>query len=935
MNKTHCFVQRLFQISLIGWISFHGLVFADENVEQAEQANFSFATGNLYLPDVKIPNFGSFSVNLLLVDESTLEFVLQAVQLTSVANDSPTVFSFETGKLFIPAMTVTDQEDHQVQYTKVEMISIPDSETLRFQLVGISNQQGDHLLTLEENLNFNNSRAPIPFTIEKAEWDAEKSRLQVQGKGKKNKSVVISSVSSKQVLGTTTSNNKGAWKLEASELTVVPCQIQAKLDNDVAKKPVEQAPADCDTQQPSRSSMVVLAANDLGMHCADLDYQIFSILPPFNVVHAQVLQRGTQSILPQLLDDSQVDVVYQATSNPKDPLGKESINTGNNSTSGAKSNFWENLAGSHTMGGLAYRSLYPGQDKLGLCDPLQEICPSSLDLFEPLILDTGLPVPDPVQLPHLVPVQQTMPGSTNSPQYFKRFDVDLPFFKNFPFGDVIQQVRWFAADGIPILPKDDDGNLNAYPLMRIQAVAKNTPPTQNVLGAVDIVLPVASEADCQTCHADPDDFGNGAATRLASVKTYADGTPWEIMRQASAPGPEKLLNASKMNILRLHDAKQGTRYTSSADGNSTPCHHGTEAACLANRTPVQCSQCHYSPALDLAQVGPVDEPEQGEWGRQQTRHVSMSRAMHSHHGQFTELFSPMLSPDDPQRTPEIAQQLLETSCYQCHPGKRTRCLRGAMAQAGIVCQDCHGNMRQVGNDFSGGLPTRDGLDLTQRVPWANEPKCQSCHIGDALTITQLNTSDFILSKEGIRLLQTYRKSVAQQANLPFIEMPQSRFAENENLYRLSKGHGGVMCEGCHGSTHAIWPVPPSDHGPNSVSLANDNLAALDLQGHAGTLIECTTCHEAGSLKPTLKGPHGLHPINDPLWNEKHEEVAEKDKNACRACHGLKGEGTVLARVAADRIFQTKEEESNGSKTITLKKGTMVGCNLCHENELAK
>ena len=927
MNKVSYLIQSLIQISLIWWISFNSVVLADDNVDQA---NFSFATGNLYLPMVEIPLFGTFGVNLLLVDESQLEFVLQDVQLTTVANDSPTVFSFETGELFIPAITVAERNGKQVQYTKVNMISVPDSDPLRFQLVGISNQQGENIFSLENDFDFN-SITSTRLTIEKAEWDAEESQLQVQGKGNKNKSVTISNANSGQILGATTTSNKGEWELEIPVLAIVPCQIQAKLDKNIAKKVVEQAPADCDTNSSPPSNMVVLAANDLGMHCADLDYQVFSILPPFNVVHAQVLQRGTQNTLPQLLDDSQVDVVYQATSNPKDPLGKESINTGNNSNNGAKSNFWESLDGSHTIGGLTYRSLYPGQDKLGLCDPVTDICPSSLDLFEPLALDTGLPVPDPVQLPNLVPVQQAMPGISNSPQYFKRFDVDLPFFKDFPFGGVIQEVRWFAADGIPILPKDDNGNLNAFPLMRIQAVAKNTAPTP--IAAVDIVVPVASEADCQTCHADPDDFGNGAATRLASVKTYADGTPWEIMRQASAPGPEKLLNASKINILRLHDAKQGTYYTSSADGSSTPCNNGTEPACLVNRTPVQCSQCHYSPALDLAQTGPVDEPEQGEAGRQQTRHISMSRAMHSHHGQFTDLFSPMLSPDDPQRTSAVAQQLLEKSCYQCHPGKKTRCLRGAMAQAGSVCQDCHGDMKQVGNDFSGGLPTGDGLDLTKRVPWANEPKCQSCHIGDAVTVAKLNTADFILSASGIRLLQTYQKSVAKQADLPFIAMPQSRFAENENLYRLSKGHGGVMCEGCHGSTHAIWPVSPSDN--NSATLANDNVAAVDLQGHAGKLIECTTCHEAGSLKPALKGPHGLHPVDDPTWNKKHEDIVEKDRNACRACHGLKGEGTVLARVAADRTLQAKEKQPDGSKTIILKQGTIVSCNLCHRNELAR
>jgi hypothetical protein len=45
-----------------------------------------------------------------------------------------------------------------------------------------------------------------------------------------------------------------------------------------------------------------------------------------------------------------------------------------------------------------------------------------------------------------------------------------------------------------------------------------------------------------------------------------------------------------------------------------------------------------------------------------------------------------------------------------------------------------------------------------------------------------------------------------------------RFAENTNaLFRFSKGHGGLACQACHGSTHAIWP--------NVTDGANDNVAA--------------------------------------------------------------------------------------------------------------
>jgi hypothetical protein len=65
-------------------------------------------------------------------------------------------------------------------------------------------------------------------------------------------------------------------------------------------------------------------------------------------------------------------------------------------------------------------------------------------------------------------------------------------------------------------------------------------------------------------------------------------------------------------VLRLHDKKYGAIYTA-ADGSPRACDPAddTDKHCLDSRRSIQCSQCHYSPALDLTQGGPVDEPEQG------------------------------------------------------------------------------------------------------------------------------------------------------------------------------------------------------------------------------------------------------------------------------------------------------------------------------------
>ena len=310
--------------------------------------------------------------------------------------------------------------------------------------------------------------------------------------------------------------------------------------------------------------------------------------------------------------------------------------------------------------------------------------------------------------------------------------------------------------------------------------------------------------------------------------------------------------------------------------------------------------------------------------------------MHGHHGALAvtnpvtggPLFPPMPAPGS-GRTGDEVQAVLEETCYQCHPGKRTKCLRGAMAAGGVVCQDCHGDMTQVGDDFTAGLPHGQGVDLAKRVPWAHEPGCQSCHTGDA-TANLAGLPGAVVADDGVRLLQAYLTGDAAASP---IQAPDSPFAESESLYRLSSGHGGVMCEGCHGSTHAIWPNP--------VVAANDNLAAMQLQGHRGTLSECTTCHAAGSFtiedflpqnfdaQGRMKGPHGGHPA-DAMWNDKHKEAWEKAPNTCRSCHGADLRGTVLSRMAVDRTLKSKEEQPNGSKTIVLTQGTPVSCTQCHE-----
>ncbi len=65
-----------------------------------------------------------------------------------------------------------------------------------------------------------------------------------------------------------------------------------------------------DNTVPKTSPYIVIAWNDLGMHCLDKDFSVFSILPPFNTLHAQVIKTGKN---PKILDPNSVSVYYKAT----------------------------------------------------------------------------------------------------------------------------------------------------------------------------------------------------------------------------------------------------------------------------------------------------------------------------------------------------------------------------------------------------------------------------------------------------------------------------------------------------------------------------------------------------------------------------------------------------------------------------------------------
>ena len=187
------------------------------------------------------------------------------------------------------------------------------------------------------------------------------------------------------------------------------------------------------------------------------------------------------------------------------------------------------------------------------------------------------------------------------------------------------QKELFSAEGIPITPTDDNFFNNPYSLMRISAFDAQS---GQELDHLDVVVPVATETDCQNCHK------TGAIAADDPAIIWSQNPDLEIR--------------SKINILKLHDADIGSNLEASQ--------------------PVLCAQCHYSPALDLAGTGPVGD---------QVGKPNFSNVMHEYHGQLDDNGVPVFAPNAP----------VEDTCYQCHPGKITQCQRGAMKTCLLYTSD--------------------------------------------------------------------------------------------------------------------------------------------------------------------------------------------------------------------------------------------------------
>ena len=209
--------------------------------------------------------------------------------------------------------------------------------------------------------------------------------------------------------------------------------------------------------------------------------------------------------------------------------------------------------------------------------------------------------------------------------------------------------------------------------------------------------------------------------------------------------------------------------------------------------PVLCQSCHPDPLLNSA-----GKPEL----------LNLPASIHGFHANY------MTGMDGGE------------ACNACHPEAFTRCARGVHATgAGLTCVNCHGTMEDhalalLKGEQSAGKAKAGRLmrhlkprlvasvdDIEARKPWTDEPDCLTCH------------EDF----------------TAPQTDSAFNQWVRGP----QGLYRTRGDDAGIMCEACHGSTHAEYPAVNAFH-PDL-----DAIQPLQYQGAPGPIGSggnCAVCH---------------------------------------------------------------------------------------------
>jgi hypothetical protein len=375
----------------------------------------------------------------------------------------------------------------------------------------------------------------------------------------------------------------------------------------------------------SNAKYIVLAWNDLGMHCLNPTYDAAVILPPFNTIQAQVVKRGAP---PQLVDAaSGISVQFRL------------VNNSSSSNKRSYGQFWTNL--------------------------------------------------------------RTLFGVTRSN------DVGLGGLFGFTDQRLTGTMDWdgaahtFRAEGIPVVPVDDNGVWSPYQ----QAIVTVKDAGGAICAETMAMVPTSDEIDCAKCHA-PD---GTAKQTFEDILAKHDGATGTTLRSS-----EPVLCASCHGSPALGATSQGSSgmYLSRAV-------HGFHSSIAS---PPVCYDCHPGNLTKCSRS---------------TAHATGTVSCTSCHGDLANVAASIRS----GRTPWA----IEPKCGDCHKSSGAATLtavasgttstipdvdtgaslyRNATGHGGLACAACHSSPHAM-------VPSREAKDNYQAVTYQGKAvtigSCGACH----------------------------------------------------------------------------------------------------------------------------------------------------------------------------------------------------------------
>lgn len=205
------------------------------------------------------------------------------------------------------------------------------------------------------------------------------------------------------------------------------------------------------------------------------------------------------------------------------------------------------------------------------------------------------------------------------------------------------------------------------------------------------------------------------------------------------------------------------------------------------------------------------------------------------------------------RTQAVVPVSWEISCNLCHttPGisvmtdilRKHDTLHATTLEAGkpVLCAGCHADPA-LGAAGQPGVSTMSGAMHTSHAPRMSAVnlvvECYACHPGQQTEcLRDVHYSAGMVCND----CHTSMAAVGSPTRTPWVDEPRCtdchhvaghQYEQTGTLYRMSVGHGNVHCVACHNSPHAITPTVKTQ----------DNLQAIALQGHPGTIDTCVVCH---------------------------------------------------------------------------------------------